>query len=40
MKFLVCEPIHEAGIEYLRQYGEVTMAPDIKTETLVDPGAR
>lgn len=36
MKFLVCEPIHEAGIEYLRQYGEVTMAPDIKTETLVD----
>ncbi len=36
MKFLVCEPIHEAGIEYLKQYGEVTIAPDIRTETLID----
>ena len=36
MKFLLCEPIHPAGIEYLRRYGEVTVAPDVKTETLID----
>lgn len=33
-KFLLCEPIHQKGIDYLKQFGEVTISPNVQTETL------